>query len=160
MKKEYTCKNLDLEHMQIAINLAKTAYKLGEVPVGAIVVKVISRAYNIKESRQNALFHAELLAINEACKKLGNWRLEGCSLYVTLEPCPMCYGAIINARIERIILEAFDPKAGCHGSLVNLPSYGFNHSPNILGGIMECECTNLLIAFFKKLRQKNNVKND
>lgn len=145
------------DYMNAALALAKEAAAEGEVPVGAVVVKdgvIVGRGRNRRETGKNALAHAELEAINEACKRLGGWRLHRCELYVTLEPCPMCTGAIINARLRRVVFGAYDSKAGSCGSVVNLCDYPYNHQPEILGGIMEEECAAELKAFFKSLRSK------
>ena len=123
---------------------------------GAVIVKngeVISTGHNLREEKQNALSHAEIEAINLACQKLGSWRLDDCELYVTLEPCPMCTGAIINARIKTVIFGAYDSKMGCMDSVINLCDYTFNHRPEIYGGIMEDECSAILTEFFKNLRK-------
>lgn len=143
------------EFMQMAILEAEKAAKMGEVPVGAVIVKngeVIAAGYNQREKKQNALSHAEIEAINTACQKLGTWRLDDCEMYVTLEPCPMCTGAIINARIKTVIFGAYDSKMGCMDSVINLCDYPFNHCPEIYGGIMEDECLGILQNFFKNLR--------
>lgn len=150
--------NLHKTFMEKAIEEAKKAEKIGEVPIGAVIVKneeIIATGYNKRETRQNALLHAEIEAINNACEKLGSWRLSNCDLYVTLEPCPMCAGAIINARIKRLIFGAKDQKAGSCGSIINLFELGYNHRPEIISGIMEETCSNLLSEFFKKLRKKD-----
>lgn len=142
--------------MAEAIALAKKAAKKDEVPVGAVIVRdgrIIARAYNRRETRKNPLAHAEILAIEQAARRLGGWRLSGCTLYVTLEPCPMCAGAIINARIRRLYFGAADPKAGAVGSVVDLLRMrAFNHTPEIYEGIMESQCRKLLTDFFKPLR--------
>lgn len=143
--------------MRRAIELAKKAASLGEVPVGAVVVKgdeIIAEGYNRRETDKNATAHAELLAINEACKKLGGWRLHMCELYVTLEPCPMCAGAIVNSRIKRVVIGSKDAKAGAFGTLINLNFYPLNHKPEVEFGVCEREATALLQEFFIKLRQK------
>ena len=147
----------DAELMQRAISLAKKAAELGEVPVGAIVVndksgEIIAEAYNLRETNKCATAHAEVLAIEEACRKLGGWRLSGCSLYVTLEPCPMCAGALINSRIDRVIYGASDPMAGCCGSVINFNSYPFNHAFSLTGGVCANDCRELLRSFFEKKR--------
>jgi len=147
----------DLDMMALAIEEAKKAGALGEVPIGAVIARkgeVISTGHNLRETDHNALAHAEILAIDAACKKLGGWRLSGCTLYVTLEPCPMCAGAIINARIDKVIFGAFDPKAGSLGSLIDLSKVNYNHSPRLSGGVMAEECSELLSEFFKSLRKK------
>ena len=141
--------------MKLAILEAKKAANEGEVPVGAVIVKngeVIAKCHNRREQKQNALSHAEIEAINIACKKLGSWRLEECELYVTLEPCPMCTGAIINSRIKTVIFGAYDSKMGAMDSVINLCDYPFNHKVEIYGGIMEDDCLEVLQGFFKKLR--------
>ncbi len=143
--------------MQEALALAREAAAEGEVPVGAVVVKdgvIVGRGRNRREIGKNALAHAEIEAINEACKTLGGWRLFGCELYVTLEPCPMCAGAIINARLDRVIFGARDQKAGSCGSVVDLFSYPYNHHPECVAGVMEEECAAELSAFFARLREK------
>lgn len=146
---------MNKKFMNEALTLARLALNHGEVPVGAVIVKngeIIAEGYNLRETKQNALSHAEIECINEACKKLGTWRLDGCEMYVTLEPCPMCTGAIINSRISTVIFGAYDSKAGCMDSVINLCDYPFNHKPEIYGGIMEDECKEILADFFKKLR--------
>ncbi len=147
----------DKFYMKEAIKRAKRAYKDGETPVGAVIVKdgvVIASGRNYRENKKNALMHAELVAINRACKKLGCWRLVDCDMYVTLEPCPMCAGAAINARLRRVVYGASDGKAGSFGSLVNLNDFPYNHKPEIVGGILDKECAALLSDFFKELRIK------
>lgn len=149
--------------MKMALGRARTAAKHGETPVGAVVVKdgkVISGGRNRREMGKNALYHAEIFAIKSACEKLGGWRLHECDLYVTLEPCPMCAGAIINARIKNVYFGAYDKKAGSFGSVVDLASLPYNHKPNIVGGIMQDECSALLSDFFKQLRLKKQKKSE
>jgi tRNA(adenine34) deaminase len=150
--------NDDLLFMKLAIEEAKKAEAIKEVPIGALIVKdgkIIAAAYNLRERDQRAVAHAELLAIDEACKKLNTWRLTGCTLYVTLEPCPMCAGAIIQSRVERVVFGASDPKAGCVGSIYNLLTEPkFNHQCEIVEGIMAKECGELLTSFFRDLRKK------
>lgn len=146
---------MDKKFMKKALENAQKAFENGEVPVGAVIVKngeIIGSGYNLRETKQNALSHAEIEAINEACKNLGTWRLDGCEMYVTLEPCPMCTGAIINARIKTVIFGAFDSNMGCMDSVINLCDYPFNHKPEIYAGIMEDECKEILQKFFKILR--------
>jgi len=146
---------MNKNYMKEALALAIKAGEEGEVPVGAVIVKdgeIIARGRNMREQKQNALSHAEIEAINSACKKLGSWRLDGCELYVTLEPCPMCTGAIINARIKTVIFGAYDLKAGSMDSVVNLCDYPYNHKVEVYGGIMEDECREVLEKFFKNLR--------
>lgn len=145
----------------MALGRAKTAAKHGETPVGCVIVKdgkVIAGGRNRRETGKNALYHAEISAINSACKKLGGWRLIGCDLYVTLEPCPMCAGAIINSRIENVYFGAYDKKAGSFGSIADFNSFGYNHTPDIHGGIMEKECSAVLSDFFKELRKNKKIK--
>jgi tRNA(adenine34) deaminase len=150
--------NDDFLFMKLAIEEAKKAEAIKEVPIGALIVKdgnIIAAAYNLRESDQRAVAHAELLAIDEACKKLNTWRLTGCTLYVTLEPCPMCAGAIIQSRVERVVFGASDPKAGCVGSIYNLLTEPkFNHQCEIVEGVMAKECGELLTNFFRDLRKK------
>ena len=144
--------------MKEAIKQAKKAAQKDEVPIGCVIVKddqIIARAYNKREMKQCSTAHAEILAIEKACKKLGSWRLEDCDLYVTLEPCPMCSGAIIQSRIRNVIFGAYDPKGGCMGSNMNINDVrGFNHYPDIEGGILQDECYRLLKEFFKAKRKK------
>ena len=147
----------DEKFMQIAIDLAREAAAEGEVPVGAVVVRdgvVIGSGRNRREAYGNALAHAELEAINEACHTLGGWQLVGCTLYVTLEPCPMCAGGIINSRIERVVQGAMNPKAGSCGSLINLFDIPYNHRPEVVSGVCGDECAAILKDFFKSLRKK------
>ena len=144
--------------MREAIKQAQKAAEIGETPIGAVIVhdgKIIARGYNKRETKKNALLHAEIIAIDKACRKLGGWRLPQCDMYVTLEPCPMCSGAIINARIDNVYFGAFDKKSGCAGSAANLFEKGlFNYDVNVTGGIMEKECAQILSDFFKELREK------
>ena len=147
----------DIEFMRAALVQAQKAYEEGEVPVGAVVVydnQIIAQGRNRREQYKNALCHAELEAIGNACKVLGGWRLWRCELYVTLEPCPMCAGAIINARIPRVIFGAYDKKAGSCGSVVNLFDLPYNHKPQLDGGVLQDECGAILSEFFKHLRKK------
>lgn len=144
-----------IKFMRHALGRARTAAKHGETPVGAVIVKngkIIAGGRNKREKNKNALCHAEIEAINAACKKLGGWRLCGCDLYVTLEPCPMCAGAIINSRIENVYFGARDAKAGSFGSIADFNSIGYNHKPEIHAGILETECSQILTDFFKELR--------
>lgn len=143
--------------MRQAIALAKEAAEEGEVPVGAVVVfdgKIVGKGRNRREISKNALAHAEIEAINEACRALGGWRLWQCDIYVTLEPCPMCTGAIINSRIKRLVYGASDYKTGSCGSVIDLFSLPYNHKPEVAKGVMQEECAALLSDFFKKLRKK------
>lgn len=147
----------DQELMQVALEEARIAFEAGEVPVGAVIAKdgeIIARAHNLRENGKNALYHAELMAIDEACRVLGGWRLWQCELFVTLEPCPMCSGAIINSRLRRVVYGASDPKAGCCGSLTDLFALPFNHHPAIEHGLLEEEAQALLQQFFISLRNK------
>ena len=140
--------------MRLALAEAEKARDEDEVPVGAVIVRgeeVVAKAYNTREYGKNALYHAEIKAIDEACKKLGGWRLGGCTMYVTLEPCPMCAGAIINARVERVVFGAPDHKAGAFGTMINLTDYPL-FKPQIEGGVLAQECAELLTSFFKKKR--------
>ena len=151
----------DYELMGAALAEAEQAAALGEVPVGAVVARdgeIIAAAHNTRETEKNALHHAELLAIDAACKKLGGWRLWQCELFVTLEPCPMCSGAIINSRIKRVVYGAADTKAGCCGSLTDLFALPFNHHPVIESGLLEDEAQALLQDFFVMLREKRKKK--
>lgn len=147
----------DQELMGLALQEAEKAAALGEVPVGAVVAKdgqPVALAHNLRESGKNATYHAELLAIQQACQILGGWRLWQCELFVTLEPCPMCSGAIINSRLRRVVYGAADPKAGCCGSLTDLFALPFNHHPVIESGLRAEEASTLLQEFFARLRQK------
>lgn len=144
--------------MKEAIKQAKKAAAIGETPVGAVIVRdgeIIARGYNRREMKKNALMHAEITAIDRACRRLGGWRLPRCDMYVTLEPCPMCAGAIVNARIENLYFGAYDKKSGCAGSVVNLFEGGmFNHDVTVTGGVWETECAALLTGFFRQLRKR------
>jgi tRNA(adenine34) deaminase len=155
--KEFT----DEYYMKEAIKEAKKAEDLREVPIGAILVidgKIISRAHNLRESKQSAVAHAELLAIEQACKKTGSWRLENAHLYVTLEPCAMCSGAIILSRVSRVVFGASDPKGGCAGTFMNLlQDERFNHQSEVKSGVLEAECGQLLSDFFRKLREQRKI---
>ncbi len=147
--------------MNIALKEAEKAAKSGEVPVGAVVVwgdKIVARAYNTRETDKNALCHAEIKAIDLACKRLGGWRLFMCELYVTLEPCPMCAGAIINSRIKRVIFGARDEKAGAVVSREKTFSLGFNHVPQVTEGVLGEECSEKLSGFFSALREKRRKR--
>lgn len=151
----------DIIHMREAIEQALKAKEIDEVPIGAVITfkgKVIGSGYNVRESSQTTLSHAELIAIKEANEKVGSWRLEDCTLYVTLEPCPMCAGAIVQSRIKRVVFGAPDPKAGCAGTLMNLlTEVRFNHQAALTSGILEEECRSLLKDFFKELRQRKRL---
>ena len=144
-------------YMQEAINLAKLAEAEDEVPVGALIVRgeeIIARAYNTREGSKCATHHAEILAIEEACRVLGGWRLPGATLYVTMEPCVMCAGAIINSRIERVVFGTHDVRFGAFGSLLDLAKVPLNHTPEIVGGVMEDETREILTQYFKRKRIK------
>lgn len=146
--------------MREALSLADEAAKLGEAPIGCVIVKnneIVGRGYNRRETDRNALAHAEILAIEDACKNLGGWRLFGCDLYVTLEPCPMCAGAIINSRIDKVIFGASDPKAGSTGSVINLFDLPYNHKPEIISGVLQEEASEKLVSFFRNLRKKRDI---
>lgn len=146
----------DEEYMRRALRLAEQAAEMGEVPVGAVVVRggeVIGAAGNRRECDHRATAHAELLAIEQACEALGSWRLQDCTLYVTLEPCPMCAGAIVNARVGRVVFGCKDARAGAMGSVLNLPSYPLNHRPQCTYGVCEQECRAVLQAFFAARRK-------
>lgn len=148
--------------MRAALEEAEKAKAEKEVPVGAVVVyegKIISAGRNRREILKNSIFHAEIEAIHRACKKLGRWRLSGCSLYVTLEPCPMCAGAIINSRISNLIYGASDPKAGSCKSVINLFDLPYNHKPQVVSGVLKEECSEILSSFFKELRKQKSKVN-
>lgn len=150
------------EYMKLAIQEAERSLLFDEVPVGAVIVKndiVIAKAHNLRETLKSAAAHAEMLAIEEACRKLGGWRLTGCDMYVTLEPCPMCAGAAVNSRIGQIIFGAFDPKSGACGSVLNVAGNDrLNHRIQVISGIMEQECKKLLQDFFREKRNnKDNI---
>ena len=148
----------DKKYMKEALKQAKKAYALDETPIGCVIVyegKIISRGYNRRNVDKNTLAHAELAAIKKASRKLGDWRLEGCTIYITLEPCQMCSGAIVQARITRVVIGCMNPKAGCAGSVLNLLQMdGFNHKVEIETGILEEECSQLMSGFFRELRKK------
>ncbi len=149
--------NSDEYYMRRALALAKKAAQMDEVPVGALIVrdgKIISRAYNKRETLKSPTAHAEFLAIQKAAKKLGGWRLPGCTLYVTLEPCPMCAGAIVNARIPKVVFGAADPKAGAFGSVYDLAEGKLNHTPEIVSGVLQKECGEILSEYFRNKRGK------
>ena len=146
----------DEKYMRKAIAEARKAYALGEVPIGCVIVcdgKIVGRGYNRRNTDKTTLAHAEIRAIGKACKKTGDWRLEGCTLYVTLEPCQMCAGAIVQSRIDRVVMGAESPKAGSAGSIINiLDNNEFNHQVIMEKGVLEEECSELLTAFFRELR--------
>ncbi len=152
----------DERYMEEALRQARKAFDLGEVPVGCVIVykdKIIARGYNCRNHKKTSLGHAEITAIRQACKKIGDWRLEECTMYITLEPCPMCAGAIIQARIPRVVLGAMNPRAGCAGSILNiLQEERFNHQVEVTGDILLEECQELLKEFFRRLRKSNKEK--
>lgn len=149
--------------MREAIRQAKKAWALEEVPIGCVIVyegKIIARGYNRRNTDKNTLSHAELNAIKKASKKLGDWRLEGCTMYITLEPCQMCAGAIVQARVDEVVIGSMNPKAGCAGSILNLLEVPqFNHQVKITRGVLEEECSALLTDFFRELRKKKKERN-
>lgn len=153
--------NADEKYMKEAIKQAKKAYELEEVPIGCIIVyqgKIIGRGYNRRTTDKNPLAHAELLAIKKASKKLNDWRLEDCTMYVTLEPCQMCSGAIIQARIKRVVVGCMNPKAGCAGSILNLLEMKeFNHQAELTTGVMQEECSTMMKQFFRQLRRSQKA---
>ncbi len=156
---------MNFKYMKEALKEAKKAYKIGEVPIGCVIVhedKIIARGYNKRNTKKTTLAHAELIAIQKASKVLGDWRLEECTMYVTLEPCQMCSGAIVQARIQKVVVGAMNPKAGCAGSILNLLQMeAFNHQVELEIGVMEEECKNMLQEFFKELRiQKKENRNE
>lgn len=145
--------------MKAALKEAQKAYAIGEVPVGCVIVKddkIIARGYNKREKNQCVTDHAEIITINKACKKIGSWRLEDCDIYITLEPCPMCSGAIIQSRIKNLYFGAYDLKTGAAGSVFNLFDYPFNHKVCVTGSILEEECSSIIKDFFKELRKKSS----
>lgn len=152
----------DEKYMREALKQAKKAYDLGEVPIGCVIVyqdRIIGRGYNRRNTDRNTLAHAEITAINKASKALKDWRLEECTLYVTLEPCQMCAGAIVQARVTETVIGAMNPKAGCGGSILNiLEMPEFNHQVTVRRGVLQEECTNLLNSFFKELRERNKLE--
>jgi tRNA(adenine34) deaminase len=154
----------DNYYMELALKEAKKAAEIGEVPIGAVLVKdekILARAHNLREVEQRAIAHAELLAIDEACKKTGAWRLEGTTLYVTLEPCPMCAGAIVLSRVNRVVYGAADPKGGCAGTLMNLLQEDrFNHQCEVIPGVKEEACREILSTFFKNLRDRKRKEKE
>ena len=151
-------------YMKMALKEAKKAYKLGEVPIGCVIVyedKIIGRGYNRRNTDKSTLSHAEITAIKKASKIIGDWRLEDCTLYVTLEPCQMCAGAIVQARISTVVMGCMNPKAGCGGSILNiLDMPEFNHQVHTIRGILEEECSQMLTTFFKELRIKKKIGQD
>lgn len=150
--------------MKEAMRQAKKALALNEVPIGCVIVcegKIIARGYNRRNTDKNTLSHAELNAIRRASKKMGDWRLEGCTMYVTLEPCQMCAGALVQSRIDEVVIGSMNPKAGCAGSVLNLLEMdGFNHKVKVTRGILEEECSAMLSDFFRKLREQKKIQKE
>lgn len=152
------------KYMKAALKQAQKAYALGEVPIGCVIVhegKIIGRGYNRRNTDKNTLAHAEITAINKASKKIGDWRLEECTLYVTLEPCQMCAGAIVQARITEVVMGCMNPKAGCGGSILNiLEMPQFNHQVKVVRGVLEEDCSQMLKVFFTELRERNKQEKE
>ncbi len=150
------------KYMKEALKQAKKAYAIGEVPIGCVIVyggRIIARGYNRRNTDKSTLAHAEIMAIRRASKVMSDWRLEGCTLYVTLEPCQMCAGAIVQARIDEVVMGSMNPKAGCGGSILNLLEMReFNHQVHVIRGVLEEECSQILTAFFKELRARMQGK--
>ena len=155
-------KRIDEKYMKEAIRQAKKAYRLDETPIGCVIVhegKIIGRGYNRRNTNKSPLAHAEITAIRKASKKLGDWRLEECTLYVTLEPCQMCAGAIIQSRMTRVVVGCMNPKAGCAGSVLNLLDVkAFNHQAELTTGVLEEECSALMTGFFRELRERKKMQ--
>ncbi len=155
-------RKIDEKYMREAIRQAKKAYKLDETPIGCVIVydgKIIGRGYNRRNTDKSPLAHAEISAIRKASKKLGDWRLEECTLYVTLEPCQMCAGAIIQSRVTRVVVGCMNPKAGCAGSVLNLLDVkAFNHQAELTTGVLEEECSALMTGFFRELRERKKMQ--
>ena len=154
--------SMDEKFMKEAIRQARKAYALNETPIGCVIVyegKIIGRGYNRRNTDKNTLAHAEITAIRKASRKMGDWRLEGCTLYVTLEPCPMCAGAIVQSRMDRVVVGCMNPKAGCAGSVLNvLQTEGFNHQAELTTGVCQEECSGMMKSFFKELSQAKKKK--
>lgn len=154
----------DEKYMKAALKEAMKAYQIGEVPIGCVIVyegKIIGRGYNRRNTDKNTLSHAEITAINKASKKIGDWRLEGCTMYVTLEPCQMCSGAIVQSRMDRVVIAAMNPKAGCAGSILNVLNMPeFNHQTDITYDVLRDESSELLKKFFKELRVRIKAEKD
>ena len=152
----------DEKYMKEAMKQAKKAAAIEEVPIGCVIVyedKIIARGYNNRNLKKNTLAHAEIIAMNKASRVIGDWRLEGCTMYVTLEPCPMCAGAIVQARIPRVVIGSMNPKAGCAGSVLNvLQTEGFNHQVTLETGVLGAECSEMLSSFFKELRKLKKAR--
>ena len=155
--------NIDEKYMKEAIRQAKKAYAIGEVPIGCVIVyqgKIIGRGYNRRTIDKNTLAHAELIAIKKASKKMDDWRLEECTMYVTLEPCQMCSGAIVQSRMTRVVVGCMNPKAGCAGSILNLLDMPeFNHQVELTTGVLEEECSQMMSQFFRELRERKKAQN-
>ena len=155
-------RNTDEKYMREAVKQARKAYNIGEVPIGCVIVhqdKIIGRGYNRRTIDKNTLAHAELIAIKKASRKMDDWRLEDCTMYVTLEPCQMCSGAIVQARITRVVVGCMNPKAGCAGSILNLLQMEeFNHQTELTTGVLEEECSRMMKEFFRELRERKKVK--
>ncbi|WP_035777297.1 tRNA adenosine(34) deaminase TadA [Butyrivibrio sp. AE3004] len=155
---------LDEKYMRAALKQARKAIDLGEVPIGCVIVyegKIIGRGYNRRNTDKSVLCHAEITAIKKACKKMGDWRLEECTLYVTLEPCQMCAGAIVQSRIPRLVMGASSPKSGCGGSILNiLENPEFNHQVDVKRGVLEENCSDILKEFFTELRKRNKAEKE
>ena len=154
----------DEKYMKEAVRQAKKAYALDETPIGCVIVyqdKIIGRGYNRRTIDKNTLAHAELIAIRKASRKMGDWRLEGCTMYVTLEPCQMCAGAIVQSRMTRVVVGCMNPKAGCAGSVLNLLQMAeFNHQAELTTGVLEEDCSQMMKSFFKKLRENKKKKQE
>ncbi len=154
--------NTDERYMKLALKQAERAYRLGEVPIGCVIVyqdKIIGRGYNRRNTKKTTLAHAEITAIDKASKVMGDWRLEDCTMYITLEPCQMCSGAIVQARIKRVVVGTMNPKAGCAGSILNiLQMPEFNHQVELTTGVLESDCQEVLQRFFKELRIRNKLE--
>ena len=159
---ETTFAKEDIKYMKAALKQAEKALAIGEVPIGAVIVengRIIGRGYNRRNTDHTTLAHAEITAIRKANKKVGDWRLEGCTLYVTLEPCQMCAGALVQSRIDRVVIGAPSYKSGCGGTLLNiLQNEAFNHQVEVVSGLMQEECTEILQRFFKDLRKRNKMR--
>ena len=157
-------KTIQEKYMKEALKQARKAYALGEVPIGCVIVhegQIIGRGYNRRNTDKNTLAHAEITAINKASRKIGDWRLEDCTLYVTLEPCQMCAGAIVQARIPEVVMGCMNPKAGCAGSILNiLDMPEFNHQVAVTRGVLENECSEMLKTFFVELRERNKAEKE
>lgn len=160
---EQVRRQMEEKYMKEALRQAKKAAALGEVPIGCVIEyegKIIGRGYNRRMVDKTALAHAEITAIRKACKYMGDWRLEGCTIYITLEPCPMCAGAIVQAMIPFVVIGSMNPKAGCAGSVLNLlQEKGFNHQAEVKAGVLQEECSKMLLAFFQELRKRKGKKN-